>query len=117
MLSNRKVVIGLSLEILQSIQAAEAKAEEMRSDAQREARDMIKSMESVCVAQERSAAIEHRALYQQLMDQDRQRVEAQLAQNSQELARQRAALCKDAEKRLDQAATQIFERIVNHGHC
>ena len=39
-----------------------------------------------------------------------------LEKQSQELAHERAALCKAAEARLDQAATQIFERIVRHGH-
>ena len=106
----------MSLEILQSIEQAESQAEQVRGDAQREARDMLKSVEAACVARERAAAIDHRGLYQQLMEQNRVSVEGELAKKSQTLAKERAALCKDAEARLDQAATQIFERIVRHGH-
>lgn len=109
-------MIGLSLEVLQSIEGAEAKAEQIRAKAQREARDMLKSVEAACVAQERTAAIEHRALYQQLMEENRVKVEAELAQKSQALAKDRQALCRQAETRLDQAAALIFERIVQHGH-
>ena len=50
------------------------------------------------------------------MEQNRVSVEGELAKKSQTLAKERAALCRDAETRLDQAATQIFERIVHHGH-
>ena len=106
----------MSLEILQSIERAESQAEHVRGDAQRAARDMLKSVEAACVAHERAAAIEHRGLYQQLMEQNRVSVEGELAKKSQTLAKERAALCRDAETRLDQAATQIFERIVRHGH-
>ena len=77
---------------------------------------MLKGVETACVARERTAAIDHRGLYQQLMEQNRLRVAETLAKQSQELANERAALCKAAEARLDQAATQIFERIVRHGH-
>ena len=106
----------MSLEILQSIEQAEAKAEELRADAQKQAREIVKSVEAACLAQERAAAVEHRALYQQLMEQDRVRVTGELAKKSQGYATERAALCKAAEARLEQAATQIFERIVRHGH-
>ena len=105
----------MSLEILQSIEQAEGQAEQVRSKAQREARDMLKGVEAACVVRERAAAIDHRGLYQQLMEQNRLRVAETLAKQSQELANERAALCKAAEARLDQAATQIFERIVRHG--
>ena len=105
----------MSLEILQSIEQAEAKADGMRAEAQKQAREILKSVEAACLAQER-AAIEHRALYQQLMEQDRVRVAGELAKKSQGYATERAALCKAAEARLEQAATQIFERIVRHGH-
>lgn len=106
----------MSLEILQSIQQAEEKAEEVRSDARKEAQEVIKSVETACAAAERSAAIEHRALYQQLLEQNRETVEKQLGEKSKVLAEQRAALCKDAETRLDAAAALIFERVVKHGN-
>ncbi len=111
------MVIGLSLEILQSIQQAEQQAEEARQNAQREARDVIKSVEAACATDERTAAIEHRALYQKLMDEHRLKVEAELKEKSKAQEQERAALCREAETRLDAAATLIFERIVNHGHC
>ena len=50
------------------------------------------------------------------MEQDRVRVAGELAKKSQSYAAERANLCKAAEARLEQAATQIFERIVRHGH-
>ena len=72
----------MSLEILQSIERAESQAEQVRGDAQRAARDMLKSVEAACVAHERAAAIEHRGLYQQLMEQNRVSVEGELAKKS-----------------------------------
>ena len=80
----------MSLEILQSIEQAEAKADGMRAEAQKQAREILKSVEAACLAQERAAAIEHRALYQQLMEQDRVRVAGELAKKSQGYATERA---------------------------
>lgn len=51
---------------------------------------MLKSVEAACVAHERAAAIEHRGLYQQLMEQNRVSVEGELAKKSQTLAKERS---------------------------
>ena len=56
------------------------------------------------------------AVLRPLPEQDRARVAGELEQKSREYAAERARLCKAAEARLEQAATQIFERIVRHGH-
>jgi vacuolar-type H+-ATPase subunit H len=111
------VVIGLSLEVLSQIREAEAKAEDVKQEAQREARDMIKSVESACAAAERSAAVEHRGMYQQLMEGKRQEVMQHLKENRVAADAKVASEMKQAEERLDQAANLIFERVVKHGNC
>ena len=105
----------MSLEVLNLIREAEQKAEEVRQDAVREARDIIKSVEGACAMQERSAAIEQRAEYQAILEKDRKQVEVTLKKEAEKNAEALKALSKQAEGRLDAAASLIFERVVKHG--
>ncbi len=110
-------MIGLSLEVLSQIREAEEKAENIRQDAQREAREIIKSVESACASAERSAAVDHRGMYQQMMEGKRQEVMLHLKENREAADAKVSSEMKQAEKRLDQAASLIFERVVKHGNC
>lgn len=107
----------MSLEVLKSIQHAEAGAEDIRSQAQHEAREMQKGVEAACAARERGAAIEYRTLYQALMDDKQAQVQKAIDANEKEHAKERESLSKKAEAYLDRAATLVFERVVNDGHC
>ncbi len=106
----------MSLELLKSIEAAEVKAVEMRAEAQKEARDILKSVEEACIADERSAALEHRALGQRILEDARATANRRSDAQAGKEAAERDAVAKAAQARLDQAAQVIFERIVRDGH-
>lgn len=106
----------MSLELLQSIEKAEARAEEIRADAQREAREMIKSVEEVCVTNERSAVMDHRTLSQGILEEARGTAQKRIAAMEEKEAQTRGAITAAARKNLDRAADLIFERVVQHGH-
>lgn len=105
----------MSLEVLESIQAAEQKAESIRHKAQQEARDMLKSVEGACAARERSAAVQLRSLYQTLLDDRRKQVEEKLDAVRLKKSAERAAFISKAETHLDEAASVIFERVIKNG--
>lgn len=102
--------------MLRSIQQAEAEAERTRQEALREAREIVKSVETACAMAERSAAAEQRAEYQRLLDQANQAVAQTLAEGSAASDAASEKLMQQANGRLDQAASLIFERIVKHGN-
>ena len=102
----------MSLELLQQIRQAEEQAEAIRTEAARQAREMLKATEGACVQAERAAAVEHRGLYQQLMDAHRRQAEEELSRLARERAEQRRALCEDAETRVAGAAKHIFDSVV-----
>ena len=106
----------MSLEVLSRIQEAEGKAEVIRQNAQHEARYMMKAVEAACAADERSAAVEHRGLYQQMMESKRQSVTKRLQEEQKTQDKQLAEEMHQAKGRLDQAASLIFERVVKHGN-
>ncbi len=105
----------MSLELLKSIERAEAQADDARAKAQREGRDMLKSVEEACLVQERNAALEHRALAQRILDDAKATAQKRIAQMETQQAAEREGIAKEAQKRIDLAAQRIFERVVNHG--
>ena len=107
------MVIGLSLEVLKSIQQAEEQAEAVRTDALKEAREIVKATETACAQMERSAASEARALYQQLMETHRGEVQRKLDEAAQRNAQERAAQCERAAANLEAAAKMILRQVVS----
>ncbi len=106
----------MSLEILQSIEQMEAKAEDIRIKAGAQARDMIKAVETAVSVRERDEAVTLRALYQSLLDDRRKQVEKKLESVHEKKDQERAAMISKAESFLDKAANVIFERVVNNGN-
>ncbi len=106
----------MSLELLKSIQEAESQAESERTNAQREAREIIKGVTDACTENERRAAVEHRAFYQSLLDERKAQVELKLKQlaSGQELARNE--MMQAVKQRLTQAADRIAERVLSDGN-
>lgn len=106
----------MSMELLKSIEQAETKAEGIRADAQKEARDILKVVEEVTVQNERAAALDHRALAQRVLEDARatatRRIEAMAAQEQAS----REAVEDAARAKLDKAAALIYERVVSDGH-
>lgn len=105
----------MSLQLLQRIEQAEAKAEELRQDAQRNARDMLKSVEEACITHEREATLKHRALSRRMLEDAQVKMASHLAQASKEQAALRVQEMASAKLKLKDAVQFIFERVVNHG--
>ncbi len=106
----------LSLELLKSIQEAEARAEAERTNAQREAREIIKGVTDACTENERHAAVEHRALFQSMMDEKKTQVELALRQLAAGQEQARNEMMRAARQRLSEAADRIVERVLSDGN-
>ena len=106
----------MSLKLLQSIQEAEARAEAVRAEAQREAREMLKTVEEVCVGNERQAVLEQRALAQRTLQDAKAAAQRRIAAAALDETAARDALLDAARARLNEAAERIFERVVHDGH-
>ena len=106
----------MAQEVFEAVQAAENKADHLLQDAQQSARELIKQTEAEITAQERSIALEHRALYQSILDQKRVSVQDQLAAGHEAVLKRQDADLAQARDRLDQAAQLVFERVWNDGN-
>lgn len=106
----------MALEILKQIEQAEGKAEGMRQDAQRDAREMLKSVEEACVIGERQAAAEQRAMAQSMLEEARSTTSRRLDAEAEKVAASREKAMAEARTRLSDAANLIFERVVGNGN-
>jgi hypothetical protein len=106
----------LSLELLKSIQEAEAQAEAERTSAQREAREIIKGVADACTENERRAAVEHRALFQSIQDDKKTQVELKLLQLASVKEQARNEMMRASQQRLLKSADRIVERILSDGN-
>ena len=106
----------MSLELLNSIQEAEARADAERNDAQREAREIIKGVDDACLENERRAAVEHRALFQAVLEEKKKQVELKLAQLALGKEKAREEMVNAARQHLAGAADFIAERVLSDGH-
>lgn len=106
----------MSLELLTSIEKAEARAEEIRAEAQREARDILKSVEEACTHNERDAALQQRAMVQRVLEDARETANRRIETEAAAEAGRREAVTIAAKGRLEDAANLIFERVVGDGN-
>ncbi len=106
----------LSLELLKSIQEAEARAEAERANAQREAREIIKGVTDACTENERRAAVEHRALLQSILDEKKTQVELELKQLAAGQEQARNEMMDASQQRLFEAADRIVKRVLSDGN-
>ena len=106
----------LSLELLKSIQEAEARAEAERTNAQREAREIIKGVTDACTENERRAAVEHRALFQSILDERKSQVELTLKQLASGQEQVRNDMMRASQQRLFEAADRIVKRVLSDGN-
>ena len=106
----------MSESILLQIEKMEQEAEQIVRDASRQARDMVKSVDEACGAQERGAARDIRDSAQRLLEERRQGVQGEIKLLEVKRAAEREAHCQDAMKRVPMAADLIFERIVKNGN-
>lgn len=103
---------ALSLDVLRTIQEAEQQAETLRTGAYREAREMIKSIEDAIIAQERAAAVEHRSMYQKVMESRQEETAQALLRRGEQLRLDREKTVREAETRLEDAAAYICRSVL-----
>lgn len=106
----------MSLQLLQRIEAAEAKAEQMRQEAQRQARDMQKSAEDAFTAQEREAQLSHRTFMRRALEEAQAETASHLEKELTDYAAAREKMITAADAKLGDAVQFIYERIVKNGN-
>ena len=105
----------MSQELFLSVQQAEEQADHTVQNAQHKARELIKEAEAKIKAEDRIAALAHRAQYQSILEDRRKAVEQSLEeQRPQVLAAQRKAWIWRARKSTRFLGC-IFERIWTDG--
>lgn len=106
----------MAKELFRAVQAAEEKADLQVQEAQRAARELLKATEADVTHSEREISLEHRALYQSILEEKRASMQAAIDESlptAQEQARQSLGA---ARAKLNTAAAQIVERIWNDGN-
>ena len=106
----------MAKELFRAVQAAENQADLRIQEAQKSARELLKVTETEIVENERKIALEHRAMYQSIMEEKRKAFTAALNSNEatqQELLTQKL---QQARAHLGTAALRIVERVWNDGH-
>ena len=100
---------------MESIRAAETKADEIRKAAAEQAREMVKFVEEATLESSRQAFGDIRADYQQKLKQFEAGVEKRIAAQAGEKQKALEAYRQKASGRLDQASALIVERVLRHG--
>ncbi len=106
----------MAVKLLEEIRRAEEAAEQMRHDAQREAREMIKASEEASAHARRDADLNARARYREEMAGAQQRFLEELKRLGSAQEQERAHAAQAARARIPDAAKLIAERILADGH-
>ena len=106
----------MAKEIFDAVLTAEEKADHLIQEAQREARELIKTAETDCTENERKMAHEHRAMHQSILEEKRASVQESIQRGREARQSEQDALIAQASGRLNDAAQQIFERVWNDGN-
>jgi vacuolar-type H+-ATPase subunit H len=105
----------MARELFQAVQTAENNADRLIQEAQKEARDLIKTTQTEIVENERSVAMEHRAMYQSILDEKRESVLAQIEKDRPGVEKAQQTALVGAREKLPQVAQRIFERVWHDG--
>lgn len=106
----------MSLELLKTIEKAEAQAEAVRQDAQKAARELVVEAEKRCAQEKARAAVQHRAETQNILRQARETSQRRIEQSAAAEQAEREKTCRAAREKIESAATLIFERVVGDGN-
>lgn len=106
----------MSLDLLSKIEQAEKAAEEIRLEAAKQAREMMKSTEEACMISEREAVKEIREEAQRLIDEVRVGTQDEIRTLEVRRSLQRENIREKAQGNLGKAGQAIFERIVSNGN-
>lgn len=105
----------MALDFLQNILDAEREANVALAQAQASAGDLVKNAQSVVREQERRAAVEIRALRQQMLEKKREEIQQTLDSEAAAREKQIADKMDSAEKNLPEAVKMIIEEVLRHG--
>lgn len=105
----------MSLDLLSKIEQAEKAAEEIKLEAARQAREIIKSTEEACMISEREAVKDIREGAQRLIDEVRVGTQDEIRTLEVRRSLEREKIREAAQANLDKAGQAIFERIVSNG--
>lgn len=103
-------------DILQTIHQAEAQADQIAVEAQREARTVVKAVEDACAFAERDAAADIRREARHAVESARVLTQDELNASDIRAATERERARRAALERLPAAAQLVFERVVRNGH-
>ncbi|NLW21388.1 MAG: hypothetical protein GXY84_08490 [Clostridiales bacterium] len=105
----------MSINPFDGIREAEAQAQALVLDAQNSANEVVKNAESQATETERQAAVAHRALYQQLLQQRREQVEGSLEGLAEQARADMEVQVKLAEGRVPEAVAYLVNEVLD-GH-
>ena len=105
----------MAVQLLEQIRQAEEAAEQLRQQAQREAREIVKASEEASAHARRDAEQGVRTHYREQMDAQKLRIQEELAQAGHALQAAQQEEIDKARARIPQAAQRISERILAHG--
>jgi vacuolar-type H+-ATPase subunit H len=105
----------MARELFEAVRTAENKADQIIQDAQKEAREELKKAQAEIDGNERAVALEHRAMYQNILEDKRQGVQARIAANRPNVEKAQAAVISEARGKLAGAAQRIVKEVWNDG--
>lgn len=106
----------MAKELFRAVQTAENQADLRIQEAQKDARELLKVTEAEIVENERKIALEHRAMYQSIMEEKRSAFTAALNSNEATQLSLLAEKLQQARAHLDTAAQRIVERVWSDGN-
>ena len=101
----------MALELLEKVRAAEGEATRIMSEAQSQAREMLKAVEEACLNREREENAALRQMYQSEIEKNRKQIAEGIAEHSRQEEKQREKLLELGRANIPAAAAMIFERI------
>lgn len=106
----------LSTTLLEQIREAEQQAEQIRSAAGKEAREIIKSVEEAVVQESRQGLKDIHEGAQRLVEETRISTGDEIKTLELRRSAEREAMKALAQSRIENAGRTIFERVVANGH-
>ncbi len=105
----------MSLDALTRIRQAEEQAEEIRMQAQRQARDIVAGLEEALVGERRQSQEFIRESARQVLSNAEASAQREIAAEDKRWQARREKARAEAVSRVGEAGQRIFERIVTHG--
>lgn len=106
----------MAMDLMQRVTEAEQTAEQSRTKAAMEAREIVKAVEEASLARTRQAAVMAREETAHALEEARTAAQKEIDALASKEEAQRQALRDAAMARVDEAASLIYERIVHHGN-